>query len=100
MASITARGFCALAALSRKTRGLPRISVPRIGKSARTRSTSSWAPRAPALAARAAAQPLEQELAERLGERGPRRAPRSTSAAKPWTSRSRAAASPMPRERR
>src|SRR5215469_13149974 len=41
MASITANGFCAVAALSRYTRGLPWIVCFRTGKSSRTFSTSN-----------------------------------------------------------
>src|SRR5690242_15799675 len=40
MASITAKGFCAVAALSRYTSGLPWMVCLRTGKSSRTRSTS------------------------------------------------------------
>ena len=40
MASITANGFCAVAALSRYTSGLPWIVCLRTGKSSRIRSTS------------------------------------------------------------
>src|ERR1035438_3250576 len=40
MASITAKGFCAVAALSRYTRGFPWILCFRTGKSSRTLSTS------------------------------------------------------------
>src|SRR4051812_8940767 len=46
MASITTNGFCAVAALSRYTSGLPWIVCLRTGKSSRIRSTSkvveSW----------------------------------------------------------
>src|SRR3954447_2934292 len=41
MASMTAKGFCAVAALSRYTSGLPWIVCFRTGKSWRTRSTSN-----------------------------------------------------------
>ena len=40
IASITANGFCAVAALSRYTSGLPWIVCLRTGKSSRIRSTS------------------------------------------------------------
>src|SRR5947208_1938515 len=44
MASMTARGFCAVAALSRYTNFLPRISRERMGKSRRIFSTSNPVP--------------------------------------------------------
>ena len=43
MASITANGFCAVAALSRYTRGFPWILCFRTGKSSRSFSTSKAA---------------------------------------------------------
>src|SRR4051794_34835430 len=43
MASITALGFCEVAALSRYTSGLPWIRCLRTGKSSRTASTSKGA---------------------------------------------------------
>ena len=41
MASITEVGFCDVAPLSKKVKGLPRTSVERMGKSARTRAKSN-----------------------------------------------------------
>ena len=104
IASITCRGFCAEAALSRNTSGLPRTVCARIGKSARMRSTSSPAATASVSIHHAASFTCRSHQPATAASSAPRAAgsdtPSTASGRKASTSMARASASGMPRVRR